>query len=466
MTREAIDRIRRSSLPALLALAAVAGCADDGGGSADDATPTTDPVTRGTTVEPVEGCAWGVRADEDVLNIAYPDTAATYWSIAYDLAPGEALELRATYPAARYASYISYGPNGGAIDVLTDRDIVPDDGSTNPFAGDPDVAGPHDYTVVISGDRAAADDPNVLGAAPDEDREPGVPATSPTTAAADAGTSSTTSPTSTDAGGTTATTLATIFGSGGDGAVQGSTLLRVYVPDDEDDPAGGVALPSVTLVASDGTRQAVATCETSGPSPRAVELVEANGPPTDRPAPPQPVFVRPEAGAARLFPNPDNVYIATIVEHRPGRVVVVQGRAPTHPDAAAGRPVGGDEQVRYWSLCTNEYRKPYPVSSCVIDRDVVLDDEGRYTFVISTPEDRPTNATASEGVTWLDWGSTEVNNLLLMRHMLASPDFPESAIGLEPGSLASAGMGDYAPVGTYCDTATFETGGAPACAPE
>jgi hypothetical protein len=122
--------------------------------------------------------------------------------------------------------------------------------------------------------------------------------------------------------------------------------------------------------------------------------------------------------------------------------------------------------VRYWSLCTNEYRKPYPVSFCVIDRDVVLDDEGRYTFVISTPEDRPANATADDGVTWLEWGSTEVNNLLLMRHMLASPDFPESAINLEPGTLASAGMGAYAPVGAYCDRVTFEENGPLACLPE
>jgi hypothetical protein len=124
---------------------------------------------------------------------------------------------------------------------------------------------------------------------------------------------------------------------------------------------------------------------------------------------------------------------------------------------------GSDHDVG--SLCTNEYRKPYPVSYCTFDRNVAVDSAGQYTFVISTPEDRPVNATAADGVTWLEWGSTQVNNLLLLRHMLASSDFPESAINVAPGALASTTMGAYAPRGSYCDKAVFEQGGAAACGP-
>jgi hypothetical protein len=431
------------SLVGLLAPTVLLACSNDDDGSSATSAATEAPSSSPSTAEGSEECAWATRADEETLNIAYPDTGATYWGVSYELAPGETLELRGTFPAARYASFISYRLTGGAIDVLTDRDIEPDEGSANPFAGgDPD--GPHAYTVVISGDEAAADDPNVIGAKGDAAAED--PATT-TTAGTDG----------------EDPTPAILLGSGGDDAVRGTTLLRVYLPDDADDPTGGVGLPDVSVRSSDGTVTEVPTCPEPGASPNALAMVEANGPPTDRPAPPQPIFVRPEAGAARLYPNPDNVYIATIVEHEPGRLVVVRGLAPTFPDTAGGAAVGGDEQVRYWSMCTNEYRKPYPVTACAADEDTVLDGEGRYTYVISTPEDRPANATETEGVTWLDWGSTEVNNLLLLRHMLASPDFDESAINLEPGALATTTMGAYAPEGAYCTVADFESGGADGC---
>jgi hypothetical protein len=205
----------------------------------------------------------------------------------------------------------------------------------------------------------------------------------------------------------------------------------------------------VTLVDADGARTPIPTCAEQVPNPRARELAEANGPPTDREAPSQPVFIRPQTGVANLFPNPDNTYLATIAFHRPGVVAVVTGRAADVP-----------EQVRFWSLCTNEYRKPYPVTACVPDSEVVTDDDGDYTFVISTPEDRPATATEADGVTWIDWGSTEVEAILLMRHMLADPDEPTSAVNVEPGALVQTTMGPYAPIGRYCTVEDFDAAGA------
>lgn len=419
-------------MAALLVLAVLAGCAggDDGDG---DATPSTEPPAD------EHPCAWATRADEEVQNVAYPDTAATYWALSYSLAPGEEVELAGAYPDARYASFISYGPAGGAIDVLTDRDIVPDEAGTNPFAGG---EGGGRYTVRITGaepETPAGDEPNVLAARRG--------ATAPEAS-----------------GGAPAPTLPPdeepplpkdLLGSGAglDDAVAGTALYRVYLSG-TDDPAGG-ALPTVTVVGADGDRTTVPTCPEPGANPRALELAEANGPPTDREAPSQPIFIRPEAGAANLFPNPDNVYIATIAAHRPGVAIVVTGRAPTH---------GLDGQVRYWSLCTNEYRKPYPVSHCVADEDVVLAPDGTYTVVISTPEDRPATATAEHGITWLEWGSVEHDNLLLVRHMLADPGFAESATNAEPGVLARDSMGAYAPEGRYCTVADVDAAGA-ACTP-
>jgi len=396
-------------------------------------------------------CAWAARADAETLNIAYPDTAATYWAISYDLAPSETLELRGTFPSARYASFNSYGPQGGSIDVLTDSDIRPDAGSTNPFAGgDDDTSGDRRYTVVVSAEETHDDQPNTIGALPNRETAPLPTGLAPsTTAGAD--------PDPDDANRLGRGTR------GEPGVVSGTVLYRVYLPDDPDDPTGGTGLPDVTAITSDGDRHTIPTCASPGPSRRAMEIIENHERDTDRPAPAEPVFVRPQTSDANLYPNPDNVYIATIVEHRPGRLVVVQGLAPTFPDASDGRPVGSGEQVRFWSFCTNEFRKPYPVTDCAADRDTALDRAGRYTYVISTPEDRPANATAADGVTWLDWGSTEVNNLLLMRHMLADPAFTAAASDIEPGAVAAPSMGEYAPSGAYCDVGAFEQGGAAAC---
>jgi hypothetical protein len=157
------------------------------------------------------------------------------------------------------------------------------------------------------------------------------------------------------------------------------------------------------------------------------------------------------------------VYVATVVAHRPGRVVVVRGRAPTFPDTRHGAPVTGNEQVRFWPMCTNEARKPYPVTACAADDETTPDGAGYYTYVISTPGERPASTPATAGSTWLDWGSTKVDVLLLLRNMLADPSFAEATNAVAPGALVTTSMGDYAPRGAYCDTSTVEQGGYAAC---
>ncbi|MGZ6515689.1 MAG: hypothetical protein ACXVD8_12320, partial [Actinomycetota bacterium] len=238
---------------------------------------------------------------------------------------------------------------------------------------------------------------------------------------------------------------------------------RVYLPQAAGDPTGRAPLPSVVDVHADGTRVAVPTCAHAGANPAATNIVNHNGPATNTPAPTQPTFIRPKRNATNLYPDPDNIYLATIAHYIRGRVVVVRGKAPTFPNTSAGHPVRGTEQVRYWSLCTNEYRKPYPVSFCVPDQDVALDARGYYTFVISAAAERPANATTANAITWLDWGSTTVDNLLLMRQMLPRSTDPQSAANVQPGALASSTMGPYAPRGVYCAAQTFAQRGLAGC---
>lgn len=446
--RSQLRPLRLALAAAALASMALAGCSDSDGGSTAAAAPTTSSgssttVGGATATDGEHPCAWPTRADETVNNIAYPDTSATYWGFSYRLAEGERLELAGTAPDARYFSFISYRPSGGVIDVLTDRDIAPDEGSTNPFTGGPEADDPHAYTVTVRPDLTDTTG-NDLGA--DSARGDDSPAE--------------TVPLSPEVA---AQVQRDWLGTGGDDGTAGTVLYRVYVSDDPADPTGGTPLPAITLIGAGGKRTPIPACPKPGENPAAQTIVERNGPATDKTAPPSPIFIRPSGDQARLYPNPDNVYVATILAHEPGRIAVVRGKAPTFPDTRTG-PIGQGEQVRYWSMCTNEYRKPYPVTDCAADEDTTVGPDGTFTYVISTAEDRPSNATEANGVTWLDWGSTDHDVVLLLRHMLASPDFPESAINLQPGQLASEVMGPYTPVGVYCTTAQFEADDA-ACTP-
>jgi hypothetical protein len=410
-------------------IVATAAACSSGSGKKSGSSSTTAPA--GTTA-----CAWATRADKATLNVAYPDTASTYFGRSYRLAPGEHLELQGAFPTARYFSFITYGVAGGVIGRLTDRDIEPDPGGGNPYRGDPNSGR---YTVEIRDNAGSTS--NALSAANRSTSTPSsVALTTPTVAP---------------------------LGSAAPGApdvVGGTVIYRVYLPRPASDPAGGTALPSIVDVHADGTRVAVPTCAHAGANPAAIAIVDQNGPATNTPAPATPTFIRPKQGATNLYPDPDNIYLATIVHYTPGRVVVVRGKAPTFPNTSAGQPIRGTEQVRYWSLCTNEYRKPYPVSFCVPDQAVTLDGQRNYTIVVSTPADRPANATAANGITWLDWGSTAVDNLLLMRQMLPRAGDPQSAANVEPGALASSTMGPYAPRGIYCATTTFAQRGVSGCA--
>jgi hypothetical protein len=359
-------------------------------------------------------CAWGVKASKDSFNVAYPDATATYFGTKYSLVSGQQLILSGTYPHARYISLHSYNLAGTDVDHLADTAIVPDAGSDNPFT---DLSASSDlahrrWTVTVSPDVAATDGQN-------GDNLLATPA-------------------------------------------NGSIFLRVYVPDNPLDQTGGVPLPSLSVRDVDGTVTPVSTCSAPSPDTSLVDLVNLFGPPTDVPPSDPPVFKRP-ATVAGIYPNRDNAYLASIAAYQPGKVIVVRGKSPTTPDTQAGQSPATPSQLRYWSFCTNEYRKPYPVSFCAIDHEAPLDASGYYTIVVSTPAERPTNATAADGVTWVDWGSTSTNLLMAFRHMLPAPSFNETVRNVAPGQLASEVMGAYTPVAVTCPVATFESGGAAAC---
>lgn len=127
-------------------------------------------------------------------------------------------------------------------------------------------------------------------------------------------------------------------------------------------------------------------------------------------------------------------------------LLVYRFRAPTAPG-----------QVRYWSVCQNEFATQRFVE-CLADHEAVAGEDGFVTLVISDPEDRPANA-----VNWLPWGGAYYDGLVIYRHMLPAPDFAEAIQNVPEGTPPADVMGDYFPRVAYCSRGDFEAGGAAAC---
>src|ERR671914_1174282 len=138
------------------------------------------------------------RLDHTTTNVLALDTNAVYWASPYVAAPGSRIRIEGHYPYARYISWNVYDAAGRPIDALSDVQLDPDPGSSNPFLPGADrFALPRTYTAWIEfGPRPAEPAPNTLytGASPG-----------------------------------------------------GQFWYRVYVPDAGGDAKGGVPLPKVTL---------------------------------------------------------------------------------------------------------------------------------------------------------------------------------------------------------------------------
>jgi hypothetical protein len=108
----------------------------------------------------------------------------------------------------------------------------------------------------------------------------------------------------------------------------------------------------------------------------------------------------------------------------------------------------------------------FPVTDCKADYQAALGARGYYYFAVSTLADKPRNATAAHGVTWLRWGSTNVPGALILRNMLPAADFHHAVQDIPKQAtppLAAQVMGACYPQAVYCTTAQFEAGGPPSC---
>jgi hypothetical protein len=389
------------------------------------------------------------KTDPATVNVAYPDEAAIYWIAPYQAAPGTRLKITGRYPHARYFSFNVYDNALRPIDAIADVEIRPDPGASNPYpAGASRTADERDYTVYVDfGPVPAKRAPNTIYTGTGQSAAPNL---------------------------------------------NGTLILRVYIPDRGRDETGGVGLPTITLErADDGGRPSTSACANVAKPPvgGVTEAVAAGAFPLALPAataPGQPTphwikfrnlvqvanqvgtnnpfldsFTEPVQGAENaggeggFLSNVHNSYVYTAVNRAYGEVSLTRLRAPDTPDTRGGTPRMPDAQLRYFSMCTNDFPSQRFIG-CATDDRTAIGDDGFAEYVVSTAASRPAWATSDCGYTWLPFGP-DSSSVLVLRHMLPRADFTQAIQRAKPGA-ERATMGDYLPQTRY-----LAAGERPAC---
>ncbi len=388
-----------------------------------------------------QDCFWVSVFDEENGNLFYPDTGVNYYLGRVSLPPGGELVIRGRFPHARYTSFNAYDELFRPKDALPDVDIRADRGSTNPFlAGNRRDLPTRSYTVHV------------------------VPDPAPETRARN-----------------------TVYlGYDGRPSYVGNVVYRVYLPDRGRGQYGGVGLPEVALRLPDGTevdQPTACTGPTNQPSTGITSTDRRSSSPampTHTTAKPRPdwerffnvtrtmarQFSQDAAEAAGdeqrggFFSDQKNAYVYAFVSREYGEVLVLRGRLPDVPETYDGQRRFERAPLRYWSLCNGSVQ-PYGVTDtigCVHDEQVPTDRRGRFTVVVSTPENRPANAHRACGVAWMPWGARP-DAALIMRNQLPSRWFDQAIQRVrEPGTEREV-MGEFLPAGRYLAAEEFEKRG-------
>ena len=395
-------------------------------------------------------CSTVLASNADLVNVAFPDESAKYWFIQLPYLPGTRFRIEGRYPNARYFSFNSYDAQLRQVDSLADFQLDPVEGSANPFRAPNQAPGEEwggDYVMyVVPSEVPDPRPPNQLYAG--------------------------------------STTLVVV---GAQPNPQLSLLYRIYIASDGD--TGAVGLPRIVMETAAGDQAVVGLepCSIIPDLPLSLGLNEAiaeASAPADWPEslPPastrfKPVFrkfyslpdtltrntplhdILPPDTSGGFLGNRDNAYVGVRYFRDQGDLYIVRAKAPTW--AGDARLGGAAPQLRYWSFCTNEFASQRFVA-CAHDDQTALDADGYFTYVVSDPADRPSNATADNAITWLPWGGAYPDSSAIYRHMLPSSGFAESIQAVPFGTEEIETMKAFYPLTVYCDKAVIEAAGASA----
>jgi hypothetical protein len=137
-----------------------------------------------------------------------------------------------------------------------------------------------------------------------------------------------------------------------------------------------------------------------------------------------------QPGAGKIEPHATTnnyaSYLGRAASVGNGDVMVLTGKLPEFPRTFQGQSTMDGGQLRYWSICgiDTDFLSPLPATTihAVSDEDLVLDANRNYVIAYSQSGSRPANATAANGVTWVDWG-TQGDLGLLVRWVSVGPEW-------------------------------------------
>jgi hypothetical protein len=415
--------------------------------------------------------AWAVRyakpIDKDSLYAGIPDPRVTYLFLGTCLAPfGSKLVVEGEFPHCRFFSIQASPPlNGkeyyaqrvyGTAEVsIADVDIEPLPGNTNPFRVGADRNAPNRrYRVTFD---LATGDPTALN-----DGAHSYPYRKQS--------SNRKAAMLTYQGPLGYKTIAgTALPTPGDWNL-GALWIRIYAPDDQVDALGGVPMPKAWFELPNGQKYFVGSDFTELQrradltiANRVVEPVNAglSGPETGwfkswgisrsilNGVCGANNWSRPDSGArvnavdlgwtgrGEFQPAPGNIephattnnyasYLGRTLTVPTGYVGVLTGKLPTFPSTRNGEASMVPAQVRYWSICgiDQDPFSPLPATTihAISDDEVLIDGQRNYVIAYSRASERPTNATAQNGVSWVDWG-TQSSHGIMMRWVCVAPEW-------------------------------------------
>lgn len=225
----------------------------------------------------------------------------------------------------------------------------------------------------------------------------------------------------------------------------------------------GVLLPSVTVYDADGNEtRSFPECD---PYPPGTE------PPVDatRFAPlaipdaralhwPERYEVKPNWGLPYdILASDDILYLVTPYTSRLGDVHVTRAKMPAIPRTPEEPVYTSGKDIRGFTVTTYNFWAGI-CEGAVIDKDIAVDDDGFYTLVVSHERDRPANATAENGVTWVDWGDYLDGQLTFRMLIRRQPMLEQIAEAIRTGE-ASPEIEPYVPRSKHTTKAAFEADG-------
>ena len=396
-------------------------------------------------------CFWsrGPHSADPYINLAYPDANVFYWAATFTMPEDVELYLDGDFPLARYMSIISYDGRGRPLESLADYLIEPEKDSINPFINSNSRI-----------DKNRAYKIQVLNNSPVTDRETGK---------------------------ISKISSYNTLNAPSYGPNQQLIIYRVYLPDNKTGPLGGVNLPQLKVIKDGKTYSGNDACKILNASQNLAITIDAAGIPpmmyrelasqTDKPEtwpaknPPE-WYIQMDRqsligiytgefnnnaprSTGGFFPNLDNHYLRTIINRKYGKVVLLKAKAPLTPKTYNSNPTYKENELRYWSVCSNQSFGNTRVNDCLFDEEIPLDKNGYFTIFVSRLKDRPRNANKECGYAWLpmaddgDGVFDEDVSIIQFRHMLARDDFSNSIQSVENQNDTKKVMKEYFPKSRY-----------------